>query len=430
MRVQEGRLEALPHPSSIASLSDKGAELWDHSMSAAAQQCVDDEGNGGGETATDRWFCFQELSQVEDHYSLSGLSRVPVSAMLLLCGEGDLVVREAEGGSQGMSSDHNSEQANGKTAGAGSAFSDWWAMATGSRGDASRGKEASQPRERRSDDVVLSIPELGDWFGVRLKREAASRVQALRAMLRFLFRVYCCEPSRWQEIVAEGKTAALVLDMAERIIRAEAGQSDAPSPVSKPSSAHAPSGNASASTSRADHAVRSHGRASASDVAPGRAQGDKRATGRNKAQPAESMQRQNQSFYSASSTGRTAEAEPGKVKGMYSAEAWEADGGQVDNGKLKSSSSKHNQPFKAASSGQTSERKSRVSAQSTAATYPKSGGSLAGFQCGLCFSIKAEKEGCTDFTDGSWYCWDCWNSYYAAQKPVPSSSWSWSSSWY
>merc|ERR1712039_709410 len=61
----------------------------------------------------------------------------------------------------------------------------------------------------------------GEWFVVRMRRQTASRFQALRAMMRFLFRIFCSDPTRWKELVSAGQVGEKVFDLAAQIIRAD-----------------------------------------------------------------------------------------------------------------------------------------------------------------------------------------------------------------
>jgi len=69
------------------------------------------------------------------------------------------------------------------------------------------------------------VSELGERFAVKMHKEVAARVQALRSMLRFVFRVFCREPSRWPELLAEGQPGSIVVGLATHILRAEVGAS-------------------------------------------------------------------------------------------------------------------------------------------------------------------------------------------------------------
>lgn len=187
-----GRLEAVPHPSSVFAFAEGG-------RGATASQR-----RGEGDTHEDglgtSWFCFSELSQVEDHYSLSGVTPVATSAMLLLCGEGDLTLHPTpESGDASEGGDVED------------VFERWWA-------DAAIGGDASGDGSATEGDVVVTIEELGEWFSVRMTRKSAEKLQALRAMVRLLFRAFCAEPQRWRERVAGGQAGEVVLDLAARFL--------------------------------------------------------------------------------------------------------------------------------------------------------------------------------------------------------------------
>ena len=212
MKVVGGRLEAWPHSSSVTDRGGaKGRSELDAWCAAAPAQ-VDDLGRAASESTT-CWLGFNELSQVEDHYSLSGLTPVPLSAILLFCGEGDLVVREVEAPAPAAPSGGGDAEAE-VGAAADGGMSGWWADAAGGTPAAPSGAgQAQAPApggadevpDDAEDDVAVSVGELGDWFTVRLRRKSAMRLQALRAMLRLLFRGFCSDPSRMQELLAEGQ---------------------------------------------------------------------------------------------------------------------------------------------------------------------------------------------------------------------------------
>mmetsp|Transcript_117708 Transcript_117708/g.375150 ORF Transcript_117708/g.375150 Transcript_117708/m.375150 type:complete len:1223 (+) Transcript_117708:59-3727(+) len=236
LQANNGRLQALPHSSSIASFAKGGKDLWD-SWGNQGTNHVDEDGQAQAEVG-DSWMCFNELSQVEDHYSLSGLTTVPTTAILLLCGESDLVIQELEHG------DYIDD------GGTGDAYSDFWedAMKVGERdagggggrgggGCGSSGSRAGGPKNHNSesvppDRVSVSILELGGWFSVQLRRETAARLQALRSMLRLLFRALCSDSSHLQDLVGEGTVGAVVLELAARVMRGEAGRQRAEEPQS------------------------------------------------------------------------------------------------------------------------------------------------------------------------------------------------------
>ncbi|CAE8687761.1 unnamed protein product, partial [Polarella glacialis] len=169
-----------------------------------------------------------------DHYSLSGLSPVSISAMLLLCGEGDLQLVDVAAGDSGAGDEEDEGRL--EAAVSDDAFSKWWATANiaskdgGGGGSSASTKPASGTSKAQptngEPEVIVSISELGDWFQVRVRRETAARFQGLRAMLRLLFRVFCSEPSRWEEMISEGQVGAIVLDLVAKMIRAEATGSE------------------------------------------------------------------------------------------------------------------------------------------------------------------------------------------------------------
>jgi len=134
--------------------------------------------------------------------------------------------------------------------GTGDAYSDFWedAMLVGERdagggggrgggGCGSSGSRAGGPKKHNSesvppDRVTVSILELGGWFSVQLRRETAARLQALRSMLRLLFRALCSDSSHLQDLVGEGTVGAVVLELAARVMRGEAGRQRAEEPQS------------------------------------------------------------------------------------------------------------------------------------------------------------------------------------------------------
>ncbi|CAE7462341.1 Ythdc2 [Symbiodinium sp. CCMP2592] len=85
-QVNGGRLEAVPHPSSVASFNGKGADWWEGTGNGAQ----DVEGEGGRSNV---WVCFNELSQLEERQvakaateDMLGLQEeIPVAAMNKLC---------------------------------------------------------------------------------------------------------------------------------------------------------------------------------------------------------------------------------------------------------------------------------------------------------------------------------------------------------
>jgi len=214
LKVQGGRLEALPHVSSVCSFSRGGKDIWDQWGDATAQH-VDNEGRGSGDAASERWLCFNELSQVEDNYSLSGLSPASTSSLLLLCGEGDLTIFDTEVPEAGTSPTAPDE-----------AFSSFWASADPDEAAPQTTEGAQTPDRRSKGDVVVSVSELGDRFAVKMHKGVAARVQALRAMLRFVFRVFCRDPSRWPDLLAEGQPGCIVIELATQIFREEVGASE------------------------------------------------------------------------------------------------------------------------------------------------------------------------------------------------------------
>eukprot|EP00439_Symbiodinium_sp_Y106_P019270 s2296_g2.t1 len=176
-QVNGGRLEAVPHPSSVASFSGKGADWWEGTGNGAQ----DVEGEGGRSNV---WVCFNELSQLEEtrpglgllgirgeNYSLAGISPARSSALLLLCGEGPLSVRTLGGDPI----KHPSAEAEAGSAGASEeAFSRWWAESLGD----------SAP-ERPQEQVAVSLHDLS-WVDFKwwLQRVLATRTtQLLRQLL-------------------------------------------------------------------------------------------------------------------------------------------------------------------------------------------------------------------------------------------------------
>jgi len=221
LRANIGRLEAMPHSSSVASNAGK-REAGRQSNKVVDASMVDDEGRcAQGDESDDGWFCYNELSQVEEHYSVSGLSRVPASALLLLCGEGDLLIRDASGLETALRGDtSNSHHDAGADAEqhtssvSDTAFAGWWASMNG------KPKHGSGCAK---NDVIVTLPELGNWFAVRLRRETAKQFQGLRTMLRLLFRSYCSDTNRREMLMAEGQAGAVVIGLASSIIRSEMG---------------------------------------------------------------------------------------------------------------------------------------------------------------------------------------------------------------
>jgi hypothetical protein len=278
--------------------------------------------------------CFNELSQVEDHYSLSGLSPASARVLLLLCGEGDLTVRDAKEQQETGSSPTAAEEA----------FSSFWASADPGEATPQTAGEAQRPDERRSEgDIILSVSELGDRFAVKMRKELAARIQALRAMLRFVFRVFCREPSRWPELLAEGQPGSIVIDLATQILRAEVGASD--------NTAH----------DYADAVVHSNMNARA-DIRPAT---QKAIEGNSKSPKAKANKQSKESFYPGVGVNK-----PKKEAGP----------------KLKATT----------------------------------------VVCGTCGRECSESEGAGDGKE-AWYCFDCWERYYASQQqqqqPWQTASW-------
>eukprot|EP00435_Cladocopium_sp_Y103_P024840 s1346_g6.t1 len=196
LKVNHGRLEALPHPSSAASFLG-GKDIWDSHGAAAA--------------TGDAWLCFNELSQVEEYYSLSGVSPAMSSVLLLLCGEGELRLRnlgqsaigQSEDGKDGKDGDDEGSAVSGTT------ISRWWSAQLG----------VPAPEE---EQVAVSLRECETWVEFRMQRETARRIQGLREMLRLLFRKFCSDITRFAEITAEGEVGATVLELVVQILRSEA----------------------------------------------------------------------------------------------------------------------------------------------------------------------------------------------------------------
>jgi len=155
---------------------------------------------------------------------------MPLSAIFLLCGESDLVITDvpldSTGATDEMEEDDEEEDEEVQ-----------WRR--GARnGDSTR--EAADRTPERTDDVVAFVEELGEWCSVRLSREAAHSLQALRGLLRFVFRVFCSDPKKLEEITQEGETGAVVLDLATEFIRADAAQQDARAKGSRAATASVP----------------------------------------------------------------------------------------------------------------------------------------------------------------------------------------------
>lgn len=241
MRAQGGRLEALPHSSSVCSFAGRGEDVW-KSCKVANSTHVDDSGRCvPGDKASSCWLCYNELSQVEEHYSLSGLSRVPVSALLLLCGEGDLSIRDAQA-SDAQDADNANDADASSAAVSDDAFAGWWASVNKTE------KPPNQTDGSKRDDVVITLPELGEWFAVTLNRVKAKQVQGLRTMLRLLFRSYCSDSKRRETLMSEGQAGSVVIGLAASIIRAEMGEDDCKN--SSPVTASAPDSSGYSPTSR------------------------------------------------------------------------------------------------------------------------------------------------------------------------------------
>eukprot|EP00929_Paragymnodinium_shiwhaense_P114664 TRINITY_DN8312_c1_g1_i1.p1 TRINITY_DN8312_c1_g1~~TRINITY_DN8312_c1_g1_i1.p1 ORF type:complete len:1171 (+),score=262.54 TRINITY_DN8312_c1_g1_i1:100-3612(+) len=202
LKAGSGKLEAKPHPSSVLSFSARGEDIKDYLGAKNAK---------GAEKS---WLCFNELSQVEDNYALSGLSPVTPVVLLLLCGEGDLVMRET--GEDGASSSAAAADENGQN-GQSSGFAAFWKAAVpGKKGPAEINEDAGD--KEGPDEVILSIDELGDWLSVTVSRAVAKRLQVLRAMLRLLFRTFCADSTRWQQLSAEGQVGSVVLQLVRTIV--------------------------------------------------------------------------------------------------------------------------------------------------------------------------------------------------------------------
>eukprot|EP00434_Breviolum_minutum_P014491 symbB.v1.2.012777.t1/scaffold859.1/size157342/2 len=156
----------------------------------------------------DEWLCFNELSQVEEYYSLSGVSPARSSALLLLCGEGELQVRSVDDhGSHGKSQQTEEEDL---PVVSDAAISRWWSLQLG------------ENYEETGDEVAVSLSELDRWVEFRMHRETARRIQGLREMLRLLFRLFCSDGARFAQLVAEGEVGAAILELAVKILGADA----------------------------------------------------------------------------------------------------------------------------------------------------------------------------------------------------------------
>lgn len=374
LKVSGGRLDALPHSSSVASFTRGGEDLWEKhaaAVTAAAGRVVDDQGCDISDEAGEAggcWLCFNELSQVEDHYSLSGLTPVPLSALLLLCGEGDLVIRSADG----ASSDNDNGAVRPQDAAAAVsdvAFARWWEAA----GTATNAADSTKSR-RGSEDVVVSVAELGEWFAVRLRRETSNQLQALRAMLRFLFRVFCGDPSRWQELTGEGQVGSVVLDLASRIIHAEAGGSTGTKAEANEGAVSTASGEA------APVGIGAHDALSSPHQPRTRTWASRRAGGRS----------------AAGGTGS------GTSKGGRRFGAVVGVGSVSSTGRTSSSHSNN------AGAAQRAADVVRQRLRSPQSYYAAWG---VGRPCGSCGFSAAEAEGCEDLADGVWYCFGCWQAY-------------------
>lgn len=202
LQASNGRLLAQPHAASVLALPRSTKESKQGRAARAGHGADDDEDDAGHAGGNEQWLIFNELTQIEDHYSLSGLTSVPASAIVLLCGEGDLVVR-----------DESEEQVAGSSPAA-------LSNGPGSRRCGTSGLDVSP------DTVVVSVLELGSWFCLRVPRETANQLSALRAMLRLLFRSLCSNPAVLPELAAEGTVGSVVLELAARVLRGE-GQVDA-----------------------------------------------------------------------------------------------------------------------------------------------------------------------------------------------------------
>lgn len=464
MQVSNGRLEALPHPSSIASFSGKGEDLCDR-WGGALTQHVDDEGRAVGKLPG-LWLCFNELSQLEEHYSLSGLTPVPLSAMLLLCGEGDLIVRNPDGTIE----DADPDEAEGAGAASDTAFETWWAAAC---------PETAKPSiegQLQKGDVILSVSELGDWFAVKASRKSAMRLQALRGMLRLLFRVFCSEPDRWDAIAGPGQAGYHVLDLVERIIRAELDATGTAPVATTPDPADVPSPQV-AEPSQLQRKAGSHVTAErriASTVSSGSAQAAKPSAplprGADAAcQIAASAElRRNEvrtagaERYNASAVGAVlahtwkpstpSSADTAIARGTGTMHAWKPTvpppGGMdvlsmrtvprilkrnidVDESSTSGGASTcsvagqtkaNNLPAQAAGTGRKTKDAARTAVaadggdRATQSFYragPRSCGLHAADkqQCAYCLKMVAKHGGCADESDGAWYCLNCWQSY-------------------
>jgi len=162
---------------------------------------------------------------------VSGVTPVPISAILLLCGEGDLVIQDAVPAHDGASDSAANADPN---------FSTWWSqvhtnlVAAGwEQGPPMLCDVAGARGRNAAEDVMVSVSELGEWFSVRVKRDTAQQLQGLRSMLRLLFRVFCGDPSKFRDLVAEGKVGAIVLDLAATIFRNEVGATENPAVPSR-----------------------------------------------------------------------------------------------------------------------------------------------------------------------------------------------------
>ncbi|OLP95911.1 hypothetical protein AK812_SmicGene21900 [Symbiodinium microadriaticum] len=189
-----------PHPSSVASFSGKGADWWEGTGNGGQ----DVEGEGGRSNA---WVCFNELSQLEENYSLAGISPARSSALLLLCGEGPLCVRRLGGDPM---KDPSAEAEAGSAGASDEAFSRWWAESLGD----------SEP-EKPEEQVAVSLQDLS-WV-------------VLRAMLHLLFRLFCSDAKRYAELVKEGEVGSTILSVVEQIIRAESNTDSVPKSMPKTS---------------------------------------------------------------------------------------------------------------------------------------------------------------------------------------------------
>eukprot|EP00928_Gymnodinium_smaydae_P086237 TRINITY_DN7015_c0_g3_i3.p1 TRINITY_DN7015_c0_g3~~TRINITY_DN7015_c0_g3_i3.p1 ORF type:complete len:1283 (+),score=277.09 TRINITY_DN7015_c0_g3_i3:94-3849(+) len=258
LKANGGRLDAVPHPSSVFAFGEASA-------SKGAGKGANKRSGVGASGAS--WICFNELSQVEDHYSVAGISPAPPSALLLLCGEKELIVRDAPASAAspalGVLDEKGEEQASVRdTEPEPNAFADWWARALptgaqksssgrtaadaecapgGVQGGSSSSTAAAAVPGTGEEDVIVSLAELGDWFAVRMGAEEADRLQALRSMLRLLLRSFCDNPRRFRaQCSAEGNQAPrMLLDLAAKVMDAgeDAGRGAEESPTSAPSTA-------------------------------------------------------------------------------------------------------------------------------------------------------------------------------------------------